>query len=327
MHNKDLLLIGITSGIIALWIISRLHKNEVSAANVTTVSKDKFGVSKLYKSVGREWFSNWYSQRSWTSKGFGHEIGSRDPGDSQTFLYCPTDDAGFPNSASTTGNGILTLNGASLRLLVKKPGSYWNNVEVTTYVRDNGKYGTGHSDAVMNISGPSNHDLAYLCNLTGYAYYATVNSGGREEMLKELLHISNPTGGPDGYSLNKFVVPSNEFSAGFPVGQWIGYKLLVQNSNGGKYRRIRYYRDMTNGLNGGDWKLLLDVTDTGNWGVSPDVWKMGEFNDSDCKKSSNKPNNSPTKILNFSANSIQFRVYHHKVDMKKTSVREIPALP
>ena len=283
---------------------------------------DKFGIKQLYPSVGREWFSNWTAPRSWTSKGWGHEVESRDPLDAETFLYCPKEDAGFPNSASAAA-GILTLNGASLRFLVKKPGSTWKNVEVTTYSSKVKKYGTGHSDSVVNISGPSNHDLAYLCNLTGYAYYAAVNSEGKEELLKELLHITGSN--PDGYSTQKYVVSPNHFNNVFPIGKWIGYKLLVQGS--GQNMRMRLYRDETDGLNGGNWKILKDITDRGDWSVTKDVWTLGLFNDADCKNLANRPNDSRSKILRGPANSIQFRVYHNIMKLKKTSVREIAALP
>ena len=290
------------------------------------MSLDKWGITQLYPTIpgGREWFSDWYTARSWTSKGFGQEVASRDPKDAETFLYCPKDDAGYPNSASVA-DGILTLNGASLRFLVKKPGSTWKNVEITTYFRKVSKYGVGTTDSCLNISSPGNHDLAYLCTLSGYGYYAEVKSDGKEQMLKELLHVSGSN--PDGYSLKKYPVSPNFFNGNFPIGQYIGYKLIVQNCDNEQHRRIRYYRDVTDSKpNGGDWKLLLDVTDTGNWEVTQDVWNLGNPNDSDCKNPANKPNTSRNKVLNWAANSIQFRVYHNIIKMKKTSVREISPL-
>ena len=172
---------------------------------------DRFGIRKIYptKTGGREWVSNWdtTASRNFQSQGWGNEVASRDPGDSEVFIYAPTgttiSGTFYPNECSTDGNGIMTMQGTGPAIFIKKPGQTWQNVEMTVYVRKVSTYALdppATTDSVMKLGGPTQHDLAYLCNLCGYGYYAEVRDTGVEELLKELLHISSPTPPTDGYS-------------------------------------------------------------------------------------------------------------------------------
>src|SRR5207249_3263340 len=49
-----------------------------------------------------------------------------------------------------------------------------------------------------------------------------------------------------------------------PSNIWIGHKFVIRNVDGGTHVRLEMWRDLTDGLNGGEWKLVLNYTDTGS---------------------------------------------------------------
>jgi len=107
-------------------------------------STDKFGIKKLYPSVGLEWFSNW-------NNGHSRSLNENDTDkyDSRFKWLC-----GNPNvQLYIDGNGKAIVKNltTSARLFVTGP---WTNTEITTYIKipDNGKM----SD--IQLRSRSNHE-------------------------------------------------------------------------------------------------------------------------------------------------------------------------
>jgi hypothetical protein len=60
-----------------------------------------------------------------------------------------------------------------------------------------------------------------------------------------------------------------------PYNTWIGYKYVVYDLPDGNVK-LELYMDLTDGLNGGDWKKVNELIDTGsNFGVDGTAAKPG----------------------------------------------------
>ena len=54
-----------------------------------------------------------------------------------------------------------------------------------------------------------------------------------------------------------------------PRNQWIGMKVITRNIDGGQHVKMEIRRDLSDGVNGGQWEKIHEYTDDGGWSVSP----------------------------------------------------------
>jgi len=282
---------------------------------ITTGTKDKFGVNMLYKSTtdsvhSREWYSQWDkgSLRTFT---FG-PAGPTDPelvfrGSGKYTIYGTSD----PNRS-----GMMAITGSTPRIYIRNsnvegdvlPSSVkkWGNVEITFYANTTNP-GSSVGYAGIEAVARTNHmpDSA-LCGTRGYG--GKINFDGRAQFEKECCHGHGNKQAATVYPFpNKGKMPNNT---------WIGYKFIVRGCENNTKCKLELYMDMTDGLNGGDWKLLTEFIDTDGW--SSDT-------PSCCDAHKGKVLLPPFQQSNYT-------VYLRSDDLgeqlyKKLSVREIDPLP
>ena len=229
---------------------------------------DYWGIAKMFptKSGGREYkapldVGTW---RQFTS-------GNRDP-------QYPNDDMRAIGAATT-----YTVDPSTQTIQVDAPtpgSSYprlyfydidralsWENVEITAYY----KWGTGsgypsYSGMEMGVRG--RHELQTGADYVR-TYYTRHGKGNLVwyRMKEEIHPSSNDVSVQTGISFND--------------GVWYGMKMVIQTITSSGYARLRSYRDVTDGFNGGTWNQMSDFTDTGsNWsgngGGPHPVYKAGE---------------------------------------------------
>ncbi len=110
--------------------------------------------------------------------------------------------------------------------------------------------------------------------------------------------------------------------ATFPTG-WVGMKLIIRNCNDGQNVDIRVYKDLTNGINGGNWVPALNTVDIGSWtGVyAKDLTKcLGQ--PTGCRR----PTQSATKIFLSGGRSCFLGSDNYMCDFKNFSIREVKPL-
>jgi ribosomal protein L37E len=270
---------------------------------------DKFGVRKLYQSIGREWFNNWDNghARSWKPASTNwSKTRNADPDDNLSNLHCKPEERGILTEAIVDGKGVCTLVGTTPRLYVNDPAKKltWLNVEMTVYFFIVKKLPAGGAYVACRLCGRSNHNLIEQeCSAAGTGYaYETKNSDGTNQLRRENGHPA--------YSEN---VKSS--TKGVEAGKWIGAKLIVKNVEGGVL--VQGYRDLTNGLNGGDWKLMVEKLDKGDWKME-DLAEYADVNS--CSGFPKVPYDKP--ILD-AATSCYLRVDNNEVRFKYFSIREI----
>ena len=274
---------------------------------------DKFGIKQLYntKLGGRTWFSKWDNGliRKWGSKGTDKR--NPDPNDPECDLHCKTEERGIVTTASVDGNGECVLYGTTPRLYINDPLMVrkWFNIEMTCYFQVVKKLPEGGAYVGLRLAGRSNHQNEYNCSAsgTGYSFEAKA-SNGYNQLKKELVHPA--------YADN--IVSSTK---GVKLGTWYGHKLIIGKLNSDNHVLVRGYRDITEGKDGGDWKLLVEKIDKGDWLMSDPV-DLAAFNKAkDCTNFKKYP--SPTSILSKSAYSCYFRCDNTETRLKWASVREI----
>jgi hypothetical protein len=213
----------------------------------SSIATDRFGVSELYPSEGKEWFSLW------------------DNGVARSFSYAndPVDgwfDAAHGDASyKVDGQGLLKVTGAP-RMYIHDPAltQSWGDVEMTVYamrVADAGiAYGGIEGVARTNHGTTNKPEGNYLCDTRGVD--ARFRYDGHIDFEKETSHPSS-----------KAINNKPFFANGLPKNQWIGYKLVVYDLPGGKVK-LESYMDLSDGLNGGNWTLVNELTDDGtNFGV------------------------------------------------------------
>ena len=153
---------------------------------------------------------------------------------------------------------------------------------------------------------------------------------GKIYIKKELAHpVYSSKKPPDWNKLTCW--PDNIF----PKNKWVGIKVVVRNiikNNVAIGVKTEVYRDLTDALNGGDFKLITSYEDRGGWTAKKDS-DLGKLEDwisnnkcSKCKYD----NNSLTRkdqIFTEPAHSVYIRqnnIYESK--LKKFSVREIDSI-
>jgi hypothetical protein len=197
-------------------------------------SGDAFGIREIYPSApkGMSWSAHW-----------DHGALMEDP-----WLERGSDDVHYDIS-----NGVLYITGATSRLYVRDPAKkrQWHDVEVTVYAKRVADDGVPYSGIVTGVR--INHGMTgpleeNLCDSRGLT--ARLRFDGSADFGKETSH---PT------TVATDSVPV--FPDGMPYGEWIGYKHVVYDIPGGTRQEL--WMDLTDGRNGGDWKLIDTHEDLG----------------------------------------------------------------
>jgi hypothetical protein len=260
---------------------------------------DKFDIAELNptKSDGREWFSSWDNGKNRTILG-----GSRDPYDKLSKVT----GSGFPK-VEISGSGVANMSGGQPRIYVYDEPELlkWRNVEVTLYGERMSESAKDNS-AGFNIGARSNHqDQASKSNCNVDTYYSRMLYDGNANFMKELVHPDEATAAPLGNKIDW----SGKVT--LPFDKWIGHKFVLRDFDAGTHVKLQMYLDITDGLNGGDWKLVAEWEDDGIWFVPPNL----------CGIPVNKiilEDNPSVFIRNTDVTSALY---------KKFSIREIDPLP
>lgn len=272
---------------------------------------DKFGITRLNRtaSEGRKWYSNWDKgqPRIWSSEGIDKR--NADPMDPEMDLHCKTKERNIVTTAAVDGKGICTLTGTTPRLYINDPKRVkkWLNVEMTVYFYVVKKLPKGSAYVACRLAGRSNHQNEYNCSSSGTGYsFEAKSSNGYNQLKKELSHPA--------YADN--VISKVQ---GVESGTWYGHKLIVKTQPNGAVL-VQGYRDITDGKDGGEWKLLVEKMDNGDWRMS-DPKDLAAF---EKAKSCNEFPKvaSPTAILSDPAISCYLRCDNVQARFKRDSVSE-----
>jgi hypothetical protein len=230
--------------------------SSAGTAETDAGQKDVFGITMRYPTApgGKTWNSSHWAD------GKPRYITGRDPGDPTGLSESRSDQA----KLYVDGNGVLEFLGegksAEPRLhLNGMPGTSFKNVEITFYYSKENDADVDWGGMVVGArSGPDGHsEPAKFCD--AHTYYGRIRNDGRWDFEKELKHpASSPRGGgADIWSGAKHL----------PANTWIGMKYVVYNVavNGKSDVKLELYRDTSGGANGGDWRKLGEIVDSGGW--------------------------------------------------------------
>jgi hypothetical protein len=254
---------GLTDGQQYFYTVSAVNSikegppsTEASATPTTNV--DKFGVLKLNptKVNGREWFSSWANGHARILKS-----GERDLFDPMFIVTGEND-----TKLMIDGTGVANMSGKQPRMYVYDPNKIlkWRNVEVTIYGKRIGEFSQDKA-AGINIGARSNHqDQGQPSDCNVDTYYSRMLYSGVANFMKELHHPDEATSSLVGHRINWDNIVKT-----MPYDKWIGHKFVLRDYDGGTHVKLEMYLDLTNGLNGGDWKLVTEWKDDGTWPVPP----------------------------------------------------------
>jgi hypothetical protein len=225
-------------------------------ASNTDETTDIFGVSMLHPTLpdGAAWDSS-----TW-SNGIVRSLTSR-----QTDPY----DGWFTPTGSS---GVTTILGDGTAKIVDSPRAYiqdppyypdiWRNVEATYYAKlIEAEDPPGHSGLKLGVR--TDHGALPFNDCMGVTYYGILRYDGKATLLKELKHPLSLAGG---ITLdNIWGTDADGNALRMPEDKWIGIKVVVRNLKDDNRVKLELYRDMTGGVNGGKWELMLHTVDDGNW--------------------------------------------------------------
>lgn len=341
------------------------------------MAADTFGITKLYdtKSGGREWFSNWHNS---TSRAFRHTSSytipvntagiNQDPQDNQFISLGAGTSAWFIDGTSgiatwrqqTEGTGDIR---AYMGLDYPAGGTFqpyeissqdparltWQNVEMTGYVRL-WKVASGITPTVTRLAVRSNHYNIQNCNCDalGYDFQFEIDAGSQYAMRlgKEIIHdvYTSPADEVNVARSHFVTMPSYSRFANMqrvPMLRWVGMKFVVRTITSSGHVRLEGYRDMSNGLNGGQWIKMAQLDDDGidmHWGAisSGKRTQLDDFwnstggcgnNPTNCVESHTAIQGNYNPIITRAGYGCYYRTDGCvKVELKKFSVREIDPL-
>lgn len=230
------------------------------AGNPTEVPQtDLFGITRFYADADPQvqWDSRHWSQGGERSLAPG--VGQRDPTDASGWSQMRG--SGEP-LLRILGDGRLRMSGGEPRFYINPYAGEsdaaqhrFTQVEFTGYFRRLSAAGAAYGGLVVGVrSGPQGHGSAGGDDCDGTTYYSRLRNDGQWQFEKELKHPATA------------VVATRALWDGDPLPQqqWIGLKYVVYTRADGSVR-LQSWIDHTQGADGGDWELLGDYTDAGNW--------------------------------------------------------------
>lgn len=207
----------------------------VVMAKTTTTTVPTMPVAPVVRALypdqpgGTTWHDGWWTKDEWDDD--------------------PWVRSGAPDDSSyRSKDGILYVSGETSRFYVFDPQQkhQWGNVEITVYakrVRDDGVFYSGIVTSARTNHGMSDTIENAPCDSRGVS--ARLRFDGSADFGKETNH---PT---------TIATPEVEvFPGGMPHDQWIGYKHVVYDIDGGTGTHQELWMDLTNGKDGGDWRLV-----------------------------------------------------------------------
>lgn len=254
----------LTVGFVVVNALQSSSSNSIATANPTTVPDfDKWGIKELNptKTNGNVWFSTWDNGISRTVNS-----GNHDPYDPTNWFIVRGNGSGTTSPAVyVDGKGVATMSGNQPRMYVYDPTmkKKWLNSEITVYGKRVSETDLDSSQGI-NIGARSNHqDQSKSSNCNADTYYSRMLYNGVGNFAKE-LNWPKDAKAPSSI----FHLDWSNYGGTIPYNVWIGHKFVLRNIDGETHVKLEMWRDLTNGLNGGDWKLMVSYTDTGNWFVS-----------------------------------------------------------
>lgn len=226
---------------------------------------DSFGIIKVYPTATG--FTDWQSTH-WHN-GNGRTINNgRDPEDITGWSQKRGDD-----DLDIDGNGLMEMGGGNQpRLYINpypesdetNPDQFFKNVEATVYYQRIGNDGAANGGLVIGLrSGPNGHSVhGDYCDAT--TYYGRLRHDGYVDFYKELKH----SGGKAEQRIKLYT------SGVLPSQQWLGMKFIAYNINSDSQVKLEIYIDNTSDgdvSRGGEWTLVGEIIDEGNWHVPEDV--------------------------------------------------------
>ncbi len=277
--------------------VAPLNSTHVNRDNV-----DKFGIKEIYptKPGGREWFINMSSplhDKNFSLSGGGER----------------SSNSSLANASSTNGQIIKQPDGSYQIYGVRKTGKYdfsvrmnvntsdsdtnqwWKNVEMTGYAKVISV--TSSNPAMDWYARGRLHISSSPCQ--GVAYHGGLRTDGSVFWQKEIWH----TGGYTDFRGNQNVT--------HPIlGKWIGFKVIIFNTNNDSAVRLQIYLDD----NATDhWRKVSDIVDSGRWyAIAPDDY----FYSANCGRSKDYIILNGGPIATFRSDNMIW-------DFKDLSIREI----
>ncbi len=222
--------------------------SEGAGGAASGVGVGPFGITELYPSApgGGRWTSE-----HWADDAPYAIDGRTDPHDPQAISG-----ARGTGTLQISEGGELVFEGSQPRIYVyPSEAGPWRDIEVTVYYQRVEDDGTAWAGLVIGArSGPEGHGET-PCD--AHTYYARLREDGAFDFEKELMHTPSSTRGQ--VAATEVWPPDGEL----PFGTWIGMKYVVYNQ--GQAVKLEAYRDMTEGLDGGEWELLSETLDDGGW--------------------------------------------------------------
>lgn len=233
--------------------------------------KDKYGInhyhSLLYKGKKPDfvYYPPWDNgiERKIVSKGTA--VRNRDQYDPLFDLHCKSGERGITNEATIDGNGILKGRGTAWRI-------YWYfedlrrqfyNIDFTMYARIIKSIPGGGATVAIRLGTLSNHFLEHKCESAGTGMYVETKMNKWDQLKKELFH--GKSSAVPGYC-DDIVLRKN---ADLAKGKWVGYRNVSIHTKEGLL--LIYYKDYTEGKNGGDWRSAGMRLDKGDWGLETEA--------------------------------------------------------
>ena len=234
----------------------------INASSTTHPGFDKWGIKELNPTItnGREWFNAW-------DNGIPRTIivGNQDPFDPTGWFRVTGNGSGVETpKVYIDGKDVAIMSGHQPRMYIYDPSLRlkWQNTEVTVYGKRISETALESSQGI-NIGARSNHqDQGKPSNCGVDTYYSRMLYNGIGNFAKE-LNWPKDSKKPNSRLHLDWLTPYGSIT--MPRDVWIGHKFVIRNVDGGTHVRLEMWRDLTNGTNGGDWKLVLAYTDDGNW--------------------------------------------------------------
>lgn len=225
-----------------------------SCSHTDTGPRSDTAIKQLYatREGGREWAANW-------DNGEERQLRSGQPDPFDGLVK-----ARGNGQLSINGTGTATISGTSPRIYVydDSRGFKWGDVEITVYASRQGETKSNSSQGLV-IGGRSEHQDTPSDACMGQTYYGRLLFDGRVGFQKELVHdaVYSDT------EPRNLRADWDAFGGSYPKNVWIGLKFVIRNIGSGSVS-LELYRDLTGGQKGGDWQLMAEFTDDGQWTVT-----------------------------------------------------------